>query len=107
MDTSSILEFVDAGHNLLVAASSEVSETVRSLAVECGVDVDERGTKVYDHFSHASLGGSADHTTVASLDVARLSAVFAKDIKVCHSPAGLQGLQTPKQLPICICLSLP
>jgi hypothetical protein len=69
LDAQTILDFVDSGHNVLLAASSDVSEAMRGLAAEFGVDLDDKGTKVFDHFSHGSIHGAEDHTLVASSDL--------------------------------------
>lgn len=73
-----ILEFIDSGHNVLVVGSPEVSDTIRQVAAEVGVDMDEKGTHVYDHFSHAD----ADHTLVVSTDIVSSPGIFGPDIKV-------------------------
>lgn len=36
-----MLEFVDSGHDLIMAADVSASELIREIAVECGVDFDE------------------------------------------------------------------
>lgn len=41
MDLTSVLEFVDSGHDLIVAADSSASDLIRDIATECGVDFDE------------------------------------------------------------------
>lgn len=35
------MDFVDSGHDLIVAADSNASDLIREIAVECGVDFDE------------------------------------------------------------------
>jgi oligosaccharyltransferase complex subunit beta len=55
---------VDSGRNVLLAASPVLSETMRSLASECGVDFDDKNTQVFDHFTNAG-----DHSVVASSNV--------------------------------------
>ena len=47
-----ITSFIDGGGNLLVAADSYIGETIRDLAVECGVEFDEEGTAVIDHHNY-------------------------------------------------------
>ncbi|GIL45161.1 hypothetical protein Vafri_2479 [Volvox africanus] len=69
IDRQVILEFVDSGHNVLMALNSDASESMRNLAAEFGIDVDDRGSKVYDHFSHATLNGKEDHTLIAGGNV--------------------------------------
>jgi oligosaccharyltransferase complex subunit beta len=86
IDLDSILEFVDSGRNLVLAASSQASDLVRSLAAEVGVDLDDRGTAVYDHIQHAQgPSGAADHTLIIANDVVRSKAIFgdAETVKVC------------------------
>ena len=70
-----ILEFVDSGHNLLLAVNSEVSDTMRLLAAEVGVDLDEKGTSVFDHFGAQQAG---DPTLIATTEVAQLRSIFGE-----------------------------
>jgi len=80
IDVATILEFIDSGRNVLLAASSEVSDTMRTLAAEVGVDLDEKGSSVYDHMGAQQDG---DPTLIASSEVARLSNILGtKAIKV-------------------------
>lgn len=37
------MDFVDSGHDLIVAADSNASDLIREVATECGVDFDEVG----------------------------------------------------------------
>ncbi|KAI7755598.1 hypothetical protein M8C21_029304 [Ambrosia artemisiifolia] len=41
LDVAGILEFVDSGKDLIVAADAGASDLIRSVAAECGVDFDE------------------------------------------------------------------
>lgn len=41
IDAAAILDFVDSGHDLIVAADSNASDLIREIATECGVDFDE------------------------------------------------------------------
>lgn len=41
LDLAEILDFVDAGHDLILAADSSASDLIREIATECGVDFDE------------------------------------------------------------------
>jgi oligosaccharyltransferase complex subunit beta len=67
---------VDSGKNLLLAASSDASDAIRSLALECGVELDDKGTAVYDHFSHQAAGGASDPTLIATTAVVDSKAIF-------------------------------
>lgn len=78
VDVPGILEFIDSGRNVLLAASSEVSDTLRTIAAEVGVELDEKGTSVFDHMS-----GQGDPKLIASTELAKLSSFLgASDIKV-------------------------
>jgi hypothetical protein len=46
VDVSVILEFVDSGRNLLLAASPSASEAMREIALECGIKMDETNAYV-------------------------------------------------------------
>lgn len=41
MDLAAVLNFVDSGHDLIVAADANASDLIRNIAAECGVDFDE------------------------------------------------------------------
>jgi oligosaccharyltransferase complex subunit beta len=75
---------VDSGRHLIIAGSSEASDTIRSLALECGVEFDDKGTALYDHFSHQAAGGASDPTLVATSHIVESKAVFGdQQPKVC------------------------
>lgn len=52
INTQAITEFIDNGGNLLVAANENVGDAIRELAVECGLEIDEEGAQVIDHFNY-------------------------------------------------------
>ncbi|KAK6159437.1 hypothetical protein DH2020_006751 [Rehmannia glutinosa] len=69
IDAASLLEFVDSGHDLILAADASASELIREIAVECGVDFDEDpAALVIDHMSYAVSETEEDHTLIASDD---------------------------------------
>ena len=41
IDLAAILDFVDSGHDLIIAADSNASDLIREIATESGVDFDE------------------------------------------------------------------
>lgn len=41
LDLKAVLDFVDSGHDLIVAADANASDFIRNIAAECGVDFDE------------------------------------------------------------------
>ena len=48
----SILDFINAGGNLLVAVNGDISDNMRFFAASCGVEFDKKGSQVIDHFAH-------------------------------------------------------
>jgi oligosaccharyltransferase complex subunit beta len=46
------LDFVDGGGNLLLAVNGKVGEAIQKLATECGVELDEEGTALIDHWNY-------------------------------------------------------
>ncbi|KAI9339964.1 Dolichyl-diphosphooligosaccharide--protein glycosyltransferase subunit WBP1 [Obelidium mucronatum] len=43
-----VIDFVNRGGNVLIAASSKVSETIRDIGIELSADFDEKGNAVFD-----------------------------------------------------------
>jgi len=41
LDQAAILDFVDSGHDLIIAADATASDLIREIATECGVDFHE------------------------------------------------------------------
>ena len=55
LDLAAVLDFVDSGHDLIIAADSSSSDLIKSVATECGVDFDEVGVEfmmywIFFHF---------------------------------------------------------
>ena len=70
-----MLEFVDAGHDLLLATDSDASDEIRELAADLGVDFDSKGSVVIDHFNRHKQGSEA----VLTSNVLNSKAVFGSD----------------------------
>ncbi|XP_054776431.1 dolichyl-diphosphooligosaccharide--protein glycosyltransferase 48 kDa subunit [Prosopis cineraria] len=67
IDAAAILDFVDSGHDLIVAADSNASDLIREIATECGVDFDEDpAALVVDHTGYAVAATEGDHTLIAA-----------------------------------------
>ncbi|KZV56231.1 dolichyl-diphosphooligosaccharide--protein glycosyltransferase 48 kDa subunit [Dorcoceras hygrometricum] len=67
LDVEGVLDFVDSGHDLILAADSNASDLIRNIAAECGVDFDEGPTcVVIDHSSYAVSETEGDHTLIAA-----------------------------------------
>ena len=46
IDLAAVLDFVDSGHDLIIAADTNASDLIRQISVECGVDFDEVGLSI-------------------------------------------------------------
>ncbi|KAJ3118927.1 hypothetical protein HK100_000518 [Physocladia obscura] len=53
-----VIDFVNRGGNVLIAASSQVSETIRDISIELSADFDEKGNSVFDSFNSPVKGKS-------------------------------------------------
>ncbi|KAM0952014.1 putative dolichyl-diphosphooligosaccharide--protein glycotransferase [Dioscorea sansibarensis] len=91
VDMAAILDFVDAGHDLILAADSSASDLIRGIATECGVDFDEDPEAVIiDHTSYAVSETEGDHTLIASNSFIN-SNVILGDKKI-EAPVLFQGI---------------
>ncbi|XP_074590286.1 dolichyl-diphosphooligosaccharide--protein glycosyltransferase 48 kDa subunit [Curcuma longa] len=91
LDLAGILEFVDAGHDLILAADSSASDLIREIATECGVDFDEDpAALVIDHTSYAVSETEGDHTLIAS-DIFIESTAILGDKKI-EAPVLFRGI---------------
>lgn len=64
-----IIEFVDAGRNVLVAADSDIGSLVSSVATECNVIFDEKGTSVIDHLNFDVSDFDGKHDLIVAENV--------------------------------------
>lgn len=77
IDADDITEFVRSGHNLVVAAAKETSDSIRELTEHFGVEIDHKGTEVIDHFEkEESLDVTHQHTTVLAKEAIQSPAVL-------------------------------
>ncbi|OAY83436.1 Dolichyl-diphosphooligosaccharide--protein glycosyltransferase 48 kDa subunit [Ananas comosus] len=65
LDQNAVLEFVDSGRDLILAADSSASDVIRGIATECG----DPEAVVIDHTSYAVSETEGDHTLIASDDL--------------------------------------
>uniref|UniRef100_A0A2P2M4U8 Dolichyl-diphosphooligosaccharide--protein glycosyltransferase 48 kDa subunit n=1 Tax=Rhizophora mucronata TaxID=61149 RepID=A0A2P2M4U8_RHIMU len=80
LDLGAVLDFVDSGHNLIIAADSSASDLIKSVATECGVDFDEDpSAMVIDHNSYAVSETEGDHTLIAADDFIESDAILGKN----------------------------
>ncbi|KAJ6990069.1 dolichyl-diphosphooligosaccharide--protein glycosyltransferase 48 kDa subunit-like [Populus alba x Populus x berolinensis] len=80
LDLAAVLDFVDSGHDLIIAADSSASDLIKSVATECGVDFDEDPSAlVIDHKSYAVAGTEGDHTLIAADDFIESDVLLGKN----------------------------
>lgn len=91
IDVASIVDFVDSGHDLIVAADSNASDLIREVATECGVDFDEDpAAMVIDHINYAVSNFDGDHTLIASDDFIEADVILGS--KKIEAPVLFQGI---------------
>lgn len=79
LDVEAVLEFVDAGHDLILAVDETASDLLRDIATECGVGLDETpGARVVDHQRHAVSEMDSDHTLVLGAALANASVILGE-----------------------------
>ncbi|CAH9105627.1 unnamed protein product [Cuscuta europaea] len=77
LDLAAILDFVDSGGDLILAADANASDLIRNVAAECGVDFDEDSSAVViDHSGYAVSEIEGDHTLIASDNIIKSNVVL-------------------------------
>ncbi|KAJ3436085.1 dolichyl-diphosphooligosaccharide--protein glycosyltransferase 48 kda subunit [Anaeramoeba flamelloides] len=69
-----VLDFIDSGRSVIVATSPDLSDSVRELAIGCGIEFDEQGTSVIDHFNFKN--GDKEHTSIIANDFCDIPTVL-------------------------------
>jgi len=64
IDKGTIVDFIDNGGNVLVAASSAVGDVLRDIGGEIGLELDEENTAAIDHLNY-DVKDAGDHTLLA------------------------------------------
>ncbi|KAJ4966917.1 hypothetical protein NE237_018766 [Protea cynaroides] len=91
LDLAAVLDFVDAGHDLIVAADASASDLIRDVATECGVEFDEDpAAVVIDHTSYAISETEGDHTLIASDNLIQSDVILGS--KTVEAPVLFQGV---------------
>lgn len=57
IDPAAIVDFVDSGHDLIIAVDNSASEQIRAIATECGVDFDDVSIRTLCLFHFENLSG--------------------------------------------------
>ncbi|CAN1344166.1 Dolichyl-diphosphooligosaccharide--protein glycosyltransferase 48 kDa subunit [Linum perenne] len=79
MDVAAVLDFVDSGHDLIIAVDSSASDLIKNIATECGVDFDEEpSAMVIDHQSYAVSKIDGDHTLIAADEFIKSDVILGK-----------------------------
>lgn len=67
VDAAGILDFVDSGRDLILAADIGMSDLIRDIANECGVEFDEDpDAVVIDHLNFALTKSEIEHSLIAA-----------------------------------------
>ncbi|KAJ7967356.1 Dolichyl-diphosphooligosaccharide--protein glycosyltransferase 48 kDa subunit [Quillaja saponaria] len=91
IDLAAIVDFVDSGHDLIIAADTNASDLIREIATECGVDFDEDpAAMVIDHTGYAVSAVEGDHTLIASDDFIKSDVILGS--KQLEAPVLFQGI---------------
>ncbi|XP_020256700.1 dolichyl-diphosphooligosaccharide--protein glycosyltransferase 48 kDa subunit-like isoform X3 [Asparagus officinalis] len=91
VDQAAVLDFVDAGRDLILAADPSASELIKGIAAECGVDFDEDSdAMVIDHIGHAVSETEGDHTLIAADDFIKSDVILGK--KKIEAPVLFRGI---------------
>ncbi|KAL4180493.1 hypothetical protein AMTRI_Chr13g125540 [Amborella trichopoda] len=91
IDLATILDFVDSGHDLIVAADVGASDLVRDIAAECGADFDEDpAAVVIDHSGYAVSATDGDHTLIAGDDFLQSDVILGS--KKTEAPVLFRGI---------------
>ncbi|XP_072951408.1 dolichyl-diphosphooligosaccharide--protein glycosyltransferase 48 kDa subunit [Typha angustifolia] len=91
LDQNAVLDFVDAGHDLILAADSSASDLIRGIATECGVDFDEDPEAlVIDHTSYAVSESEGEHTLIAGDDLIQADIILGE--KKIEAPILFRGI---------------
>nr|GMD00128.1 dolichyl-diphosphooligosaccharide--protein glycosyltransferase 48 kDa subunit [Ipomoea batatas] len=91
VDAASILDFVDSGHDLILAADASASDLIREIVTECGVDFDEDpAALVIDHMSYAVSDTEGDHTLIVATDFIQSEVILGS--KAIEAPILFQGI---------------
>jgi len=83
-----VLDFIDAGKNVIIAADTDIGDFIKEIASECNVEYDEEGTNVIDHLNFDGADKNGDHTLIAADNFASASVIF----KGIESPILFRGI---------------
>jgi oligosaccharyltransferase complex subunit beta len=76
LDADQVIDFINDGRNVILAADTGVSATLRDIASECGVGFAESNTAVIDHHSFDKSDFEGRHTSIIAGDVIDASVIL-------------------------------
>lgn len=90
LDADAVLAFIDSGRNVLLAADTGASNTIRDIASGVGANLADSATAVIDHlnFDHSDFDGH--HSTVIASDFLSNAALILGSTK--HNPVLFRGV---------------
>ncbi|KYQ88802.1 dolichyl-diphosphooligosaccharide-protein glycotransferase [Tieghemostelium lacteum] len=80
LTTNEILAFIDGGNNVIIAGSSIISETIRDVASDCGIEIEEDKTAVYDNFNFDK--SQNDHSLLLADGLIKDSPIIVNNVKL-------------------------
>ncbi|RLM85929.1 dolichyl-diphosphooligosaccharide--protein glycosyltransferase 48 kDa subunit [Panicum miliaceum] len=86
VDQNAVLEFIDAGHDMILAADSSASDLIRGIATECG----DPEAMVIDHINYAVTDVDGDHTLIAGDDLIQSDVILGS--KKIEAPVLFRGI---------------
>ncbi|CAF3578571.1 unnamed protein product [Adineta steineri] len=92
LDAEVLTEFVDAGGNVLIAASNVIGDAIREFAGECGIEFADDKSAVIDHLNY-DINDNGQHTLItASPDNLLASELITGQCKKAGLPFLFRGI---------------
>ncbi|GAM20895.1 hypothetical protein SAMD00019534_040700, partial [Acytostelium subglobosum LB1] len=79
LTSADIINFIDAGNNVLMAGDYIVSDTIRDVASEIGIDIEDDKTNVFDHYNFDK--SESQHNLIVGDRFIQDSSIILKDKK--------------------------
>lgn len=76
-----VLDFIDAGRNVLITGESNLGEPIRTIASDCNIEFDDSGSYVIDHLHHDASDAKGDHTLLLVDNIPHIPRIFEEKIK--------------------------
>jgi len=89
IDAEVVLDFIDQGGNVILAADSEASDAVKTIASECNIELDQSGAFVIDNQNYDTGADEGQHTLIAADNLIKDEIVVGSKVK---SPILFRGV---------------